>query len=58
MNSGSGLSWQELAPYRKRIDGIWVLSLKGILRMKAHGRLKDQADAEMIRRALSLDEAR
>ncbi len=52
MNSASGLSWQDLAPYRTRIDGINVVSLAGLLRMKEHGRLKDQADAEAIRKAL------
>lgn len=52
MNSASGFTWEELAPYRVRLDGIWVLSLEGLLRMKEHGRLKDQADAEAIRKAL------
>ncbi|MBS2017840.1 MAG: hypothetical protein JST00_33490 [Deltaproteobacteria bacterium] len=54
MNSASGLSWTDLAPYRRRIDGIQVMSLEGLLRMKSHGRLKDQADAEMIRKALGI----
>jgi hypothetical protein len=54
MNSASGLTWQELLPYRTRIDDINVVSLEGLLRMKAHGRLKDQADAEAIRQALGL----
>ena len=53
MNSASGLSWSDLAPYRTRIDGIRVVSLDGLLRMKEHGRLKDQADAEAIRKALA-----
>ena len=53
MNSASGLTWDELVPYRKRLDGINVVSLEGLLRMKAHGRLKDQADAEEIRKVLS-----
>ena len=52
MNSASGFTWQQLVPYRKRIEGINVLSLEGLLRMKEHGRLKDQADAEMFARAL------
>jgi hypothetical protein len=52
MNSASGLTWQELVQYRKRIGDVNVLSLEGLLRMKEHGRLKDQADAEAIRRAL------
>lgn len=52
MNSASGLTWQDLLPYRTRIDGINVVSLEGLLRMKEHGRLKDQADAEAIRHAL------
>jgi hypothetical protein len=52
MNSASGFTWQELLPYRTRVDGINVLSLEGLLRMKEHGRLKDQADAEAIRQAL------
>lgn len=54
MNSASGLTWQELVPYRTRIDDINVVSLEGLLRMKEHGRLKDQADAEAIRRALGI----
>ena len=52
MNSASGFTWQDLLPYRTRIDGINVVSLAGLLRMKEHGRLKDQADAEAIRRVL------
>lgn len=52
MNSASGLSWADLARYRTRIDGINVVSLEGLLRMKENGRLKDRADAEAIRRAL------
>ncbi len=52
MNSASGFTWQQLLPYRTRIEGINVLSLEGLLRMKEHGRLKDQADAEAIRCAL------
>ena len=52
MNSASGLTWQELLPYRTRIEEINVVSLEGLLRMKEHGRLKDQADAEAIRQAL------
>ena len=31
-------------------------SKEGLLRMKEHGRLKDRADAEAIRKALALDE--
>ena len=53
MNSASGFSWQDLLPYRKRIEGVNVVSLDGLLLMKANGRLKDQADAEMIRRAIA-----
>jgi hypothetical protein len=53
MNSASGLTWQDLLPYRTRIDGIHVVALPGLLRMKEHGRLKDQADAEAIRLALA-----
>lgn len=53
MNSASGFTWKELVPYRKRIDGIHVLSLHGLLLMKEHGRLKDQADAEAIRQILT-----
>jgi hypothetical protein len=41
-----------MLPYRTRIEGIQVLSLEGLLRMKEHGRLKDRADAEAIRKAL------
>jgi hypothetical protein len=52
MNSASGFTWRELAPYRTRIENVNVLSLEGLLRMKEHGRLKDQADAEAIRQAL------
>jgi hypothetical protein len=52
MNSASGFTWRDLVPYRTRIEGIHVLSLEGLLRMKEHGRLKDQADAEAIRLAL------
>ncbi len=52
MNSASGLTWPDLLPYRMRVDGINVVSLEGLLRMKEHGRLKDQADAEAIRHAL------
>ncbi|MBX3223767.1 MAG: hypothetical protein KF795_24860 [Labilithrix sp.] len=53
MNSASGFSWEQLAPYRTRVEGINVLSLEGLLRMKEHGRLKDRADAEAIRKALA-----
>jgi hypothetical protein len=53
MNSASGLGWHELLPYRRRIEGINVLSLEGLLRMKEGGRLKDQADAEAIRKVLA-----
>jgi hypothetical protein len=52
MNSASGFTWYELLPYRQRIEGINVMSLEGLLRMKEHGRLKDQADAEAIRTVL------
>lgn len=52
MNSASGFTWAELVPYRRRLEGINVLSLEGLLRMKEHGRLKDQADAEAIRKVL------
>lgn len=31
------------------------MSLEGLLRMKEHGRLKDRADAEAIRKALGTD---
>ena len=54
MNSASGFSWQDLVGYRRRIEGISVLSLEGLLKMKEHGRLKDRADAEAIRKALGL----
>ena len=53
MNSASGFTWEHLVPYRRRIEGINVLSLEGLLRMKERGRLKDQADAEAIRKALA-----
>ena len=52
MNSASGFTWQQLLPYRRRIEGINVVSLEGLLLMKEHGRLKDRADAEAIRKAL------
>ena len=52
MNSASGFSWQDMLPYRRRVEGINVLSLEGLLKMKEHGRLKDRADAEAIRKAL------
>jgi len=52
LNSASGFTWEQLLPYRKRVEGINVLSLEGLLRMKEHGRLKDQADAEAIRKVL------
>jgi hypothetical protein len=56
MNSASGFTWRDLVPYRTRIEGIHVLSLAGLLRMKEHGRLKDRADAEAIRLALGEQE--
>jgi hypothetical protein len=52
MNSASGFTWDDLAAYRIRVDGVPVISLEGLLRMKEHGRLKDQADAEAIRKVL------
>ena len=52
MNSASGFSWEELASYRTRIEGVWVISLRGLRLMKQNGRLKDRADAEQIRKAL------
>jgi hypothetical protein len=52
LNSASGFTWKQLLPYRTRIDGINVVSLEGLFRMKEHGRLKDRADAEAIRKAL------
>lgn len=52
MNSASGFTWQDMLPFRRRIEGINVVSLEGLLKLKANGRLKDQADAEAIRRAL------
>ncbi|HWL88867.1 MAG TPA: hypothetical protein VNO21_23850 [Polyangiaceae bacterium] len=54
MNSASGFSWNDLVPYRERVEGINVISLHGLLKMKERGRLKDQADAEAIRKALGL----
>lgn len=52
MNSASGQSWEQMKPYRVRIEGIDVISLEGLLRMKEGGRLKDRADAEAIRKVL------
>ena len=57
MNSASGFSWAELLPYRRRVEGIHVVSLEGLLRMKARGRLKDRADAEAIRKVLGIEES-
>lgn len=53
MNSASGLTWAELLPHRIRIEGVQVIDLAGLLRMKERGRLKDQADAEQIRKILA-----
>ena len=52
MNSASGLTWKDLVPHRVRIEGINVIDLHGLLRMKENGRLKDRADAEQIRKIL------
>ena len=52
MNSASGFTWKSLHTYLRSVEGISVVSLEGLLLMKEHGRLKDQADAEEIRRAL------
>ena len=52
MNSASGFTWEDLKAYRTRIEGINVMSLEGLARMKEHGRLKDRADVEAIRSAL------
>lgn len=54
MNSASGFTWADMLPYRTRVEGINVVSLEGLLRLKENGRLKDRADAEAIRRALGL----
>ena len=54
MNSASGWSWQELVGYRIRIEGVNVISLEGLLRMKENGRLKHRADAEEIRKILNV----
>ena len=51
-SSASGFTWQQLLPYRIRLEGIQVLRLEGLLKMKEKGRLKDQADAEQIRKML------
>jgi hypothetical protein len=55
MNSASGFSWQDMLPYRRRVEGVNVVSLEGLLRLKEKGRLKDQADAEAIRKALGIE---
>lgn len=55
MNSASGFTWEQLAKFRVRMDGISVISLEGLLLMKANGRLKDRADAAAIRRALNIE---
>ena len=54
MNSASGYTWDELFPYRTRVEGLWVISLPGLALMKQHGRLKDQADVEAIRQVIDL----
>ena len=54
MNSASGLTWAELVPFRIRLDGVNLIDLRGLLRMKENGRLKDRADAEQIRKVLGL----
>jgi len=56
MNSASGFTWTDMLPYRRRLDGIQMVSLEGLLKLKENGRLKDRADAEAIRRALGLSE--
>lgn len=56
MNSASGFTWTDMLPYRRRVDGIQMVSLEGLLKLKENGRLKDRADAEAIRRALGLRE--
>ncbi len=53
MNSASGFTWNDLRPHRVRIDGVNVIDLRGLLRMKENGRLKDRADAEQIRKILA-----
>ncbi len=52
MNSASGFTWNDLQPYMVRVEGIHVVNLHGLYLMKKNGRLKDQADAEQIRKAL------
>ena len=52
MNSASGLSWDELVTYRRKVEGVWLISLPGLYLMKKSGRLKDRADAELIRKVL------
>jgi hypothetical protein len=54
MNSASGLTWAELLPFRTRLDGVNLIDLRGLLRMKENGRLKDRADAEQIRKVLGI----
>jgi hypothetical protein len=55
MNSAPGLTWEDLLPYRIRVENVAVISLPGLLRMKEGGRLKDRADAEAIRKVLGLE---
>lgn len=54
----AGQTWDELKPHitQAEIDGarVKVLDLEGLLKTKQVPRLKDQADAEAIRRALEL----
>jgi len=56
MNSASGFTWKDMLPDRRKVDGIQMVSLEGLLKLKENGRLKDRADAEAIRRALGLRE--
>jgi hypothetical protein len=53
MNSASGFGWEQLKGYVVRIEGVQVVSLRGLLLMKQNGRPKDLADAAAIRLALA-----
>ena len=56
--SAAGHRWHELAAHVAEVDvdgiSLKVLDLEGLLKTKEGARLKDQADAEVIRRAIEI----
>lgn len=56
--SAAGHGWDELAPHVTQVTiddvAVKVLDLEGLLMTKQGARLKDQADAQAIRRAMDL----